>query len=293
MGFLKDKKASVITIGGVHRGSLFANIWWDTKYLGTWFGNTTKEIKDALEIGGAASEISGSYDYNGISLFAFNGKWGDAADDYYWNCHLSFLIPTHFDYDELDVGMVENSDGMVPNFSACPNDIINADHRRLVYTIPNNGMAHDDPDSHGELSTETHITWFSTEVVLHGFFASLTNILAGGNINKTDEEYTASVDQTIGCACNEYNVPAFVGSIYAENSSNEYPLWQQDEDYDLLGQPEKPYKILVAPAGMYSVKYKTIYLRVSNVFGIPILEPVYDDINIGTIIVEGGKVKIY
>ncbi len=50
------------------------------------------------------------------------------------------------------------------------------------------GMAHDDPDSNGKLSTETHITWFSTEVVLHGFFASLTNLLAGGNIADTDNE---------------------------------------------------------------------------------------------------------
>ena len=289
----RNQIAFVITIGGVHRGSPFANIWLDTKYLGTWFGNTTKKIKDALEIGGAASEISGSYDYNGISLFAFNGSWGDAADDYYWNCHLSFLIPTHFDYNELDEGMFGNSDGMVPNFSACPSDIVNANERRLVYSVASVGMAHDKRDTIENLNTEPHITWFTTEVVLHGFFASLTNILAGGNIGDTDGDFTASVDQTKGCACKEYNVPGFFGSIYAENGGNEYPLWKQDEDINNLNLVESPYKILVAPAGTYSVKTKIVFERVLNVFYTPSYSSSTITTNIGTITVIGGRVEIY
>lgn len=70
-------------------------------------------------------------------------------------------------------------------------------------------------------------------------------------------------------------------------------MWKQDEDINDLNLIESPYKILVAPAGTYSIKGKTRFTKVDEIFGVPIYTPLSVTTNIDTIIVEGGKVKIY
>jgi len=283
----------------VHRGSPFANIWMDTKYLCTWFAKTTPEIKNAMEIGSAGAKMCSAYQYNGqgIPLITFNGMWGDYAQIYY-NDKANWKIPRHFSYHKLDNGMVWNSDGMVPNFSACPSEITSASERRLVYSYLSQGMAHDDASGDVvDIHTETHI--WDVAQNYHGFFITLTNLLAGGDIQNTDGNNTATMPQSIGAVCKKYSFPIYEeykqGSkptLYAEKNGTTIRLWNQDVDYDLLGQQDEPYYILVGEAGEYTIERKSYYEKVFSPYsGSGTYVEVHVSTNVGTIIVTGGQAK--
>ncbi len=287
-----EKIEQVITIGGVHRGSPFANIWMDTGWVGTWLGDTTPEMKNALEIGGAGTKMCSAYKYNDsgkVPLITFNGKWGDYALIYY-DGKKDKRMPRHFEYGKLDAGMVTNSDGMVPNYSACPGEITSQSERRLVYSYSSQGMAHD--DSYGDvvdIHTETHI-WDGAQNY-HGFFITLTNFLAGGDIQNTDGNNTATVPQSIGVVCKLYNLPFNHPKIYAEKNGVSVELWVQDVDDPLLNQQEEPYYILISEAGNYSINKITYIEQVYQVFIGPIYVTTTLTTNLGTMTVVGGQVK--
>jgi len=291
---LKNEIQQVITIGGVHRGSPFANLWCDF-FASNWktLADTTMEIKNAMEIGGAGCKICSDYQYNGpgVPLIALNGKWGTAALTYY-NDKKIWKIPRHYNYQKLDEGMVTNSDGMVPNFSACPNDVAAANQRRLVYTSTSQGMAHDSID--GKVyteQTESHIVFYGLGNSPHGFFIALTNILAGGNIQNTDGNQTETVPQNIGAVCKKYNVSFYRHNVYASRNGNSTKLWKQDIDDPLLGQQEEPYYILIGDAGNYSVDKITYYNQVRDAYDRIRYVFVTLTTNLGTISVTGGQAK--
>ncbi len=300
---IDDKIKQVITIGGVHRGSPFANIWCDN-FASGWgiFADTTMEIKNSMEIGSAGAKLCSKYKYNGpgVPLIALNGKWGTAALTYYNDKKIWFL-PRHFSYHKLDNGMSWNSDGMVPNFSACPNDVAAANQRRLVYTSNSQGMAHDDASGKvSDINTESHIWYWDVEYYQHGFFVTLTNVLAGGNLQKTDGFKTTSVPQYTGAVCKKYNFPLYEEYhyphgekpvLYAEKNGTTIRLWNQDEDNDLLGQKEEPYYILVGEAGQYSIDRKSYYEEVWSPYSGKTYVEVHVSTNIGSIIVTGGQAK--
>jgi len=295
----RRKIKQVITIGGVHRGSPFANIWCDTKYLSTIFGKTTPEIKNAMEIGGASAKICAEYKFNNpgnVPLIAFNGKWENAANAYYQSKQIPFA--RHFFYSKLDRGMENNSDGMVPNFSACPNDIAGANERRVVYTSAAQGMAHDSASGVDVEHTETHI-WDEFGETAHGFFIALTNILAGGDIQNTDANNTATVPQNIGAVCKKYNFPLYeqyhygnIPTLYAEKNGTTIKLWEQDVDAPLLGCQDEPYYILIGEAGNYIIKRKSYYEKFFSPYsGSGTYVEVHVTTNVGTMTVIGGQVK--
>jgi len=235
-----------------------------------------------------------------VRLFAFDGKWVDGAPAWaYYDYQTSFLreaIPRHrWNYSDMDEGMVRYSDGMVPYYSACPGDVVNEQHRRLISTIPSVGMAHDDAGGLvPKRDTETHIA--QNEAPFHGAFLMLTNLLGGGDISAYDARYDFAepVPQTKGVACKEFKPSQAWSTIRSICNGKEYPVWQDDNDkgsvYELQ---DKPYSLLIGPVGTYQVYEEYRFQRVSSILGVPAYSLLLNTNVLGSTTVVGGEVTIY
>jgi hypothetical protein len=256
--FVRDI-AKVLTFGGVHLGSAFANCWPDTTswlnlLLGS--GGITIEVKNILEIGGCVSLWNNAVGHSlPVPLYAFNGRWGNASDLYMRDL---FKWPgdVNFRYSEIERVYPGYSDGMVPAFSACPNN--NAQRNYLIGSVA--GMAHDRPETvGGTLYTETHVTWANYKE--HPTYANIVDIVFH---NETPNG--GPIFQEIGCAIMPTLVPPpdIRDHYYSyKNNAKVGEIWWQDEDRRVPDIPgvkrlEKGAYMLMAPSGTYAIMRETL-----------------------------------
>ena len=119
----------------------------------------------------------------------------------------------------------------------------------------------------------------------------MTNTLAGGDIQNTDGNNTATVPQSIGAVCKMYNLPFRKPKLYAEKNGVSIKLWEQDVDAPLLSQQEEPYYILIGESGDWDIDKITYYNKVYNPFTGTTYVPVTLSTNLDTITVIGGQAK--
>lgn len=267
----RNRVKALVAIGGVHRGSLFANIWCDMPTLGLL--DCTAEIKDALEVGSAPMAFL--YDRAAFPrTISLAGYWGSATYRYYRSYQegwLAVLPPRHYPFRFMDPTYISASDGMVPYFSACASDI--GDQRYLVHSHDKEkGMCHSNT-----LKGEPWIDPVYRENSMlmqnadrHGMYQTITNILAGGDVR--DMPYTEPVPQRIGALCLLLDlgwppVPGLQYQVFARQNQDEWCAWKQDVDSHVgngipgVAATEQPYEMFFAPGGVYNVFARGIVAR--------------------------------
>lgn len=307
---VKDYIERVITVGGVHRGSPWANLFADLLVKvadKTIFFDCNVTVKNTMEVGDSITKyVKDNCTYDTIPLIALSGLWekhstGSYPEHQYGDFHqIAYTVykPWRFNLKftqfRLNKGMVEISDGIVPDWSACPSDIVNCSNSRLFYsTDKNKGISHTGNLALGAEYPTRYIEHkvSSANLTHDAFFIILTNLFAGGNLSDHDGDYTMNVRNTHGATAFKYRKP-FGWVLYSPSSS--ISLYKNDKDaYKVFPSQEDDTYNNVAHglAGTYEIKRKIEGTIVQNIFGFKVtLLKVSREKHVKDITIYGGEV---
>ena len=332
-----EKVDKYISVGGPHSGSPVANIYkdvngefWLFKHydydLAAWKG-CADAYKDAPEMGSSYMQYTSQSPFTNI--VALNGKWGTYPDEYYEKQMRHSFLPRKAPLETLDTMMEGLSDGFIPDYSACSTKFIpDSDNRKLVFNDSNKGMSHSRknliwPFGDDIFHSEFGIT--KEDAADHGVFLAITNLLAGGTLNDISSSYVESLPaNTKGAECRVVTISGTNAKkfrhVYAIINNEEIELCTQDDDTAETsrrfpkalsdGGPEAPYKILVAPNGVYDIYSKRFHTDIDYSFvfdynftnSFPFIDIIeldadvsvtfYETTSSGQFSVVGGKVEI-
>jgi len=197
---------TVVTAGGVHLGSAFANAWQDSA-VGplAWLAGCTIETKNTLEIGGAVSLYNNEHPIpEPVEVYAVNGNWGPHPESYMNSIiqDSGRWLPRHFTYGEIDRVYRDASDGMVPHLSACP-----AGRYTSGLLTHGGGVAHDVRGTAQGPNTETHMSWDNYH--LHPTYRALA-----ASVFDTGQAGLAPVPQRIGVVMLPGIPRAYFGALF-------------------------------------------------------------------------------